>query len=263
MESMSCDHELASGGLDPGAGRPLSGADRCPRWPRPRRGPRPANSAVSRATWRSVSRSAPVCRVRRARYSGSCARPRCPCSCCWTRRRHSSKASAAEADDVERVHHRDRRWQLLGRGGLEPGEPVHRDHLERHHATPSAGPRARSRTPAWSGLGVMSRRRAGPLPLRIGVRSMMTVTYLSPLPGVPPHVLIDADDLDALEAVRVRDQGPSALGEDRVVGGVPRHTERRPRSAATDRCPTTNPSRAHRRPRREIFARAGAAREVS
>ena len=37
---------------------------------------------------------------------------------------------AGQADYVEGVHHRDRVGQLLGGGGLEPGEPVHRDHLD-------------------------------------------------------------------------------------------------------------------------------------
>ncbi len=36
---------------------------------------------------------------------------------------------AGQTDDVEGVHHRDRVGQLFGGGGLEPGEPVHRDDL--------------------------------------------------------------------------------------------------------------------------------------
>ncbi len=43
--------------------------------------------------------------------------------------------------------------------------------------------------------------------------------------GVPPDVLVDADDSDAVEAVRVVDQHPLPFGEDGVVGGVPRHPE--------------------------------------
>jgi len=37
---------------------------------------------------------------------------------------------AAQAHAVERVHHRDRVGQLLVGGGLETGEPVHRNHLD-------------------------------------------------------------------------------------------------------------------------------------
>jgi hypothetical protein len=32
--------------------------------------------------------------------------------------------------NVERVHHRDRVGELLGGGGLEPGEPVHGDDID-------------------------------------------------------------------------------------------------------------------------------------
>ena len=44
-------------------------------------------------------------------------------------------------------------------------------------------------------------------------------------PGVAPDVLIDANDLHALEPRGVVDQQPLAFGQDRVVGGVPRHRE--------------------------------------
>ena len=40
---------------------------------------------------------------------------------------------AGEAYDMERVYHRDRVGELFG-GGLEPGEPVHRDHLDPYPA---------------------------------------------------------------------------------------------------------------------------------
>jgi len=43
--------------------------------------------------------------------------------------------------------------------------------------------------------------------------------------GVTPHVLVDPDDLDAVEPVLVVDQHALPLGQDRVVGGVPRDTE--------------------------------------
>jgi hypothetical protein len=44
-------------------------------------------------------------------------------------------------------------------------------------------------------------------------------------PGVPPDVLVDADHRAPVEAVRVVDQKASALGQDRLVGGVPGHPE--------------------------------------
>jgi len=44
-------------------------------------------------------------------------------------------------------------------------------------------------------------------------------------PGVAPDVLIDPDHSDPVEPGGILDQDPRALGEDRVVGGVPRHPE--------------------------------------
>jgi hypothetical protein len=84
-----------------------------------------------------------------------------------------------QTSHVERVHHGDRVGQLLGGGGLEPGEPVHRDHLDL--IAPGLG--------AFGEPGLerlfrasldQSSSREGPVPSRIGVRSMITVTYLSP-----------------------------------------------------------------------------------
>lgn len=43
--------------------------------------------------------------------------------------------------------------------------------------------------------------------------------------GVPPHVLVDAEHMDAVETPRIVDQHPLALGQDGVVGGVPRHCQ--------------------------------------
>lgn len=42
---------------------------------------------------------------------------------------------------------------------------------------------------------------------------------------MPPHMLIDADRGDTIEASRVVDQHPLPLGEHRVVGGVPADRE--------------------------------------
>ena len=67
----------------------------------------------------------------------------------------------------------------------------------------------------------MSSSRAGPVPSRTGVRSMITVTYLSPRWVCRHNVLIDPDHGDALEPGDVVDEHPAPLGQDRVVGGVP------------------------------------------
>lgn len=42
---------------------------------------------------------------------------------------------------------------------------------------------------------------------------------------MPPHVPVHADDLDAVQAGRISDEQPLPLGQDRVVGRVPRHAQ--------------------------------------
>ena len=131
---------------------------------------------------------------------------------------------AGEADDVERVHHRDGVGQLLGGGGLEPGEPVHRDDLDLVPPRRVAfGQPLLERLfgtafdhveqPGWAGV--------------VADRGEVDDhgDVLVAAPGVPPDVLIHPDDGDAVEAVRVVDQRALAFGEDGVVGGVPRHPE--------------------------------------
>lgn len=72
----------------------------------------------------------------------------------------------------------------------------------------------------------MSSNLAGPVPARIGVRSMITVTYLSPR-RVWRHTCSSTPTVvTPIEPGRVVDQDPSAFGQDGVVGGVPRHGQR-------------------------------------
>lgn len=42
---------------------------------------------------------------------------------------------------------------------------------------------------------------------------------------MPPHVLVDPDDIDSIEAAGIIDQQPFTLGQDRVVRGVPCHRQ--------------------------------------
>jgi hypothetical protein len=65
----------------------------------------------------------------------------------------------------------------------------------------------------------------------ISSRAVLAVTHrcqvddhgdvLVALAGVPPDMFIDADHADAVEPVRVADQHSFALGQHRIVGGVP------------------------------------------
>lgn len=80
--------------------------------------------------------------------------------------------------------------------------------------------------------------------------------------GVAPHVFVYADRGDPVEPLLVIDQGALALGQYRVVGGVPRDPE--PFGATSDvQVLHDDRFRAHRSPRRESFARGSAAALVS
>ena len=87
---------------------------------------------------------------------------------------------SGQPDDVEGVHDRGRIREFLGGGGLEAGEPVHRDDLDlvAHAAGRSA---SQVLNACLERPSTMSSSLAGPVLSRTGVRSMITVTYLSPL----------------------------------------------------------------------------------
>ena len=125
---------------------------------------------------------------------------------------------AGQAHHVEGIHHRDRVGQLLAGGGLEPGEPVHRDHLDRVAPRPrTLGQVLNARLERPS---TMSSSRAGPVPLADPGQVDDHGDVLVPAAGVPPDVLIDADRGDPRTAPGRR-SGPACPGQDRVVGGVP------------------------------------------
>ena len=84
-----------------------------------------------RACCRGVSRSAPVWRVRRARYRGSWARPRLAVQFLLDAAPALVEGVPSEPHDVERIHDRGRLREFFGGGGLEAGEPIHRDDLHR------------------------------------------------------------------------------------------------------------------------------------
>jgi hypothetical protein len=125
---------------------------------------------------------------------------------------------------VEGIHHRDGVGQLLGGGGFEAGEPVHR-----HDLDPVTELGALLLQPGGEDLfgsafdHVQQPGRAGAVADRGEVDDHGDV--LVPAAGVSPAVLVDPDHLHAVEAARVLDQHPFALGQHRVVGGVPRHRQ--------------------------------------
>jgi hypothetical protein len=123
---------------------------------------------------------------------------------------------AGRADHVVGVHHGGDLGQFLDRGGLEPGEAVHRHDLDalapsiRTFGQPgleglSGASLDHVQQPGWAGAVVD------------GVRSMITVTYLSPL-RVWRHTC-SSTPITATPSNRVgSDQHALALGQDRVVG---------------------------------------------
>jgi hypothetical protein len=136
---------------------------------------------------------------------------------------------AVEADDVGGVHHRRRCRRLFGGGGLESGEPVHRDDLQ--PVAPGLRPVREPHRDRQLGAAFdhcQQPRRAGPVPDRRQVDDDRD--ELVAAAGVPPHVLIDADDPDPVEASRVVEQDALPLGEHGGVGGAT--TPRGPRRDA-------------------------------
>lgn len=140
--------------------------------------------------------------------------------------------------------------KLFGRGGLEPVTRLSR-----------RLPRRRALMTCLERSSTMSSSRAGRVPARTAVRSMIDGDVLLATACVAPHVFVDPDHAHAAEPARVIDQHALAFGRHSVVDGVPGNPS--PSGyRATMRCWTTRASSAHRRPRRESFARGSAARLV-
>jgi len=125
---------------------------------------------------------------------------------------------------VERVHHRDRVGEFLGRGGLEPAEPVHRDDLDPLRPLLGPGGEPLLEHLLRSALDhVQQPRRTGLVPRGGEVDDHGHVLVAQS--RVPPDMLVDTDRGDPVEPGGVVDESPLAFGEDRGVRGMPRHPE--------------------------------------
>jgi hypothetical protein len=129
-----------------------------------------------------------------------------------------------ELDDVERVHHFHRGRQLFDSSGLEPGEPIHRHNLD----TVAEVLRLSGQPGFEHGLRssldhVQQSRRACLIADRGEVDDHGDVLVATS--GVPPYMLIDADDAHVVEPGRIVDEDPLPFGKDRVVSGVPGNGE--------------------------------------
>src|SRR5690606_4213334 len=169
---------------------------------------------------------------------------------------------AGQADDVEGVHHRDRVRQLLGGGGLEAGEAVHRDDLD--PPPPGLVPVAQPVLERLLRAALEHRQQPGgtsAIPDR-GVRSMTTVTYLSPF-------LVCRQACSSTPTTRTPSRRAGSAISSRCPSArtaslaVFQDTASPSATRAMDRWPTTIPTSAHRSPVREILARGCAAAVVS
>ena len=126
---------------------------------------------------------------------------------------------------MERIHHRHRVGEFFGGGGLEPGEPVHRHDLDRVAPRLVAGSASQVLNACFDRPSTMSSSRAGPVPSRMPVRSMITVTNLS-----PRRVCRQQCSSTPIAVTPSNRCGSSIssrwpFGQHGVVGGVPRHGE--------------------------------------
>jgi len=167
----------------------------------------------------------------------------------------------SEADDVERVHHGHRLGERFAGGGLEPGEPVHRNDLD--GVAPRLWPVGEPGLER--GLGpsfdhVQQAGGAGAVADRGEVDDDGDV--LAALAGVPPTC--SSTPTTATPSNRagsaIRTRFPSARTASLAVFHA---TPSASATRATVRCWTTRPVKAHANPARETFARASAALLVS
>ena len=141
---------------------------------------------------------------------------------------------AGEPDDMERVHHRDRLRKRFRGGSLEADEPVHRDDL--HLIAPrliALGEPGLERLlgPSLDHVEQPGRARAVADRRQVDDHSDVLVA----VPGVAPDVLVDAQDPDAVESVRISDQDP--LTSARTASSAVFHATARPSATrATVRC---------------------------
>ena len=151
-------------------------------------------------------------------------RPRWPRVLCWIRRRHSSRASPASRTT----------WKGSMTATASGNSSVV---AVLNPVNPSIATMSIPWRQVWSRSAshclntcldrpsTMSSSRAGPVPARTGVRSMITVTYLSPR-RVCRHTCSSTPiTFTPVEPAGIGDQHAAALGQHRAVRRVPRDTK--------------------------------------
>ena len=180
---------------------------------------------------------------------------------CWTRRRHRSRASPAKRTTWKGSITATASGSSSAVAVLKPVNPSIAT-----TSTPSRHVWSRSVSQDLNACferpSTMSSSRAGPVPSRMPVRSMITVTYLSPR-WVWRHTC-SSTPIAATPSNRVASLISTRLPSARTASLAVFHATPSPSATlATVRCWHTIASSAHRSPRRDSFARGSAARLVS
>lgn len=130
----------------------------------------------------------------------------------------------SQADDMERIHHRDSSREFFHCGGLKTREPVHRDNL--NMVTPGLGSLGEPGLERLFGTTfdhVKQLGRASAVTDRGEVDDHRHVLVTSA--GVSPYVLVNADHTHTIKPGGIGDQHSAGFSQDRIISGVPRHAE--------------------------------------
>ena len=125
---------------------------------------------------------------------------------------------------MEWIYHRHRVGQLLAGGGLESGEPVHRDDLDPVPPTLDSGGEPGLEYALGAPLDHVQQPRGARLLTHRGEVDD-DGDVLVPGPRVAPDVLVDAEHPNPVEPAGVIDEHAASLGEDRIIGRVPGHPQ--------------------------------------
>src|SRR5699024_6717262 len=168
---------------------------------------------------------------------------------------------SGQADDMEGIHDCDRSGEDLAGGRLEPREPIHRDDLDAVLPRLGAGSQPGLERRLGTALDHVQQP-SGPGLVPGGVRSMITVTYLSPR-RVWRHTC-SSTPITRTPSKRAGSSISSRFPSARAASlAVCQATPSPAATRAIERWSMTRASSAHRIPPRESFARSAAAAVVS
>ena len=165
----------------------------------------PANRSRIPCCWRGVSRQDLVCKILRALYRGSVARPRRWRSSCPVRLRHSSRASPARCTTWKGIHDHPRAGEFFGGGALKAGESIHRDDLNALAPSVRLGGQPGCEDPLGSARDHIQEP-GGTAAIEDGRHVQDDGDVPVPIRGVTLHVFINAYDAHPLETIGIVDE---------------------------------------------------------